>query len=49
VRFVNWQAVNTAYCGVMWMIVLVLALVILVHGLPQGAPAAHRAVTPLMR
>jgi hypothetical protein len=42
--FVNWQAVNAIYCGVIWMIALVLVLVILVHGGPQSAPAAHHAV-----
>jgi hypothetical protein len=39
--FVNWQAVNAVYCGVIWIIALVLALVILAHGLPQTPPRAH--------
>jgi hypothetical protein len=48
-RFVNWQAVNAVYCGVIWMIALVVALVILVHGLPQSPPPAHHAAPAAVR
>ena len=47
--FVNWQRVNAMYCGVMWMIALVLAVVILVHGLPDNGVQAHHAVAVVVR
>jgi hypothetical protein len=40
--FVNWQRVNAMYCGVMWTIALVLAVVILIQCVPRGAAPAHR-------
>jgi hypothetical protein len=42
--FVNWRSVHRAFCGVMWVIAVVLAVVVLVHvGLPaeSGHHAAH--------
>jgi hypothetical protein len=48
-QFVNWHAVHSVYCGLMWFLVLVLALVILVHGVPQSALPAHHAVQPPVR
>jgi hypothetical protein len=45
--FENWHTVNAVYCGLMWFLAIVLALVILVHGVPQGAPPAHHAVPPI--
>jgi hypothetical protein len=42
--FVNWQHVNAIYCGVLWTVALVLAVVILIQCLPQGTtPRPHRA------
>jgi hypothetical protein len=42
--FVNWRSVHRGFCGVMWVIAVVLAVVVLVHvGLPaqSGHHAAH--------
>jgi hypothetical protein len=36
--FVDWHAVNAMFCGVMWLLALVLALMIIGHHL-SGAPA----------
>jgi hypothetical protein len=42
--FVDWRAVNAMFCGAMWFLALVLALVILVSGLPAPpAPPIHHA------
>jgi hypothetical protein len=42
--FVDWRAVNSMFCGAMWFLALVLALVILVSGLPApAAPPIHQA------
>jgi hypothetical protein len=49
VQFVNWQAVHSVYCGLMWFLALVLTLVILLNGVPQGAPPAHHAVPAPVR
>jgi hypothetical protein len=47
--FVNWRALNAVYCALIWMVAIVLALVILAHGLPQEAPPAHHAAGALLR
>lgn len=42
--FVDWRAVNAMFCGAMWFLALVLALVILLSGLPAPpAPPVHQA------
>lgn len=42
--FVDWRAVNAKFCGAMWFLALVLALVILVSGVPAPpAPSIHQA------
>jgi hypothetical protein len=40
--FVNWTRVNAIYCGAIWTIAAVLAVVILIQCLPQSAAAPHR-------
>jgi hypothetical protein len=45
--FVDWRTVNAVFCGAMWVLVLVLALVIVVHQLPPAPPAHHPPYTPL--
>ncbi len=47
--FVDWQRVNALYCGLLWMLALVLGLVILVHGLPQGEAPVHHVVSAAVR
>lgn len=42
-QFVDWRAVNAAFCGLMWLVVVVLALVILAHGLPATPVVRHLA------
>jgi hypothetical protein len=40
--FVNWRSVHRAFCGVMWVIAVVLAVVVLAHvGMP--AESSHHA------
>jgi hypothetical protein len=42
--FVNWRSVHRGFCGVMWLIAVVLAVVVLAHvGMPadSGHHAAH--------
>jgi hypothetical protein len=41
--FVNWRSVHRGFCGVMWVIAIVLAVVVLSHvGLVEsGHHAAH--------
>ena len=42
--FVNWRSVHRGFCGVMWVIAVVLAVVVLAHvGMPaeSGHHAAH--------
>jgi hypothetical protein len=29
--FVDWRSVNRLFCGLMWMVALVLALIVLLH------------------
>ena len=42
--FVNWRSVHRAFCGVMWLIAVVLAVVVLAHiGMP--AQSAHQRRT----
>jgi hypothetical protein len=41
--FVNWKHVNAMYCGVIWMVALVLAVVILFQCLPRDTAPSHRA------
>jgi hypothetical protein len=41
--FVDWRAVNAIFCGAIWLLVAVLALVIIAHRL-LPAPAIHHAV-----
>lgn len=43
VLFVDWRSVNALFCGLMWAIALVLAVVILVHNLPATPPVHHVA------
>jgi hypothetical protein len=43
VQFVDWRSVNATFCGLMWLMVLVLAVVILAHGLPATPPIHHVA------
>jgi hypothetical protein len=38
--FVNWHSVNGRFRGLMWMLVLVLAVVIIAHSLPRSAVAS---------
>jgi hypothetical protein len=41
--FVNWRRVHAMFCGLMWIIVVILAVVVIVHtALP--AESAHQAV-----
>jgi hypothetical protein len=40
--FVNWHSVNVRFRGLMWMLVLVLAVVILAHSLPRSAAAGRQ-------
>jgi hypothetical protein len=47
VQFVNWRAVNAFFCGLMWVLVFALALVILVHRLPEAPPPHHVAASAL--
>ena len=47
-QFVDWRSVNAAFCGLMWLMVLVLAVVILAHGLP-AAPPIHHPPRPTLR
>jgi hypothetical protein len=35
--------VNAVYCGLVWILALVLAFVILVHGVPASTPPMHHA------
>jgi hypothetical protein len=45
--FVNWRSVHNVFCGLMWLIAIVLAVVVLAHtALP--AQSAHHA-TRVMR
>jgi hypothetical protein len=47
VVFVDWRSVNAIFCGLMWVVALVLAVVILVHRLPPSPPVrpvSHTAV-----
>jgi hypothetical protein len=46
--FVDWRTVNAVFCGAMWILVLVLAVVIVVHKVP-AAPPAHQPVHALIR
>jgi hypothetical protein len=39
--FVNWRAVNKIFCGLMWFVVLVLAIVVVAHLIPD-ASALHQ-------
>jgi hypothetical protein len=39
--FVNWRSVNAAFCGLMWAVALVLAIVVLIHALPSAGVAHH--------
>ena len=41
--FVNWERVNAIYCGAIWTVALVLAVVILIQCVPQSAATPHRA------
>jgi hypothetical protein len=45
--FVNWRSVHAAFCGLMWLIAVVLAVVVLAHT-AMPADAAHHA-TRVMR
>jgi hypothetical protein len=47
-QFVDWRSINAAFCGLMWLIVLVLAVVILVHRLP-ATPAIHHVTRAVLR
>jgi hypothetical protein len=47
-QFVNWRSVNAAFCAIMWMVAFVLAVVIVVHGLPS-APSVHHAARYTIR
>ncbi len=38
--FVDWRTLNALFCGLMWLVVLVLAVVIVTHALP-ASPAVH--------
>jgi hypothetical protein len=38
--FVNWRTVNNVFCGLMWVVALVLAIVVVAHAIP-GAPPLH--------
>jgi hypothetical protein len=36
--FVNWRSVHRAFCGLMWLIAVVLAVVVIAHtALPAGS------------
>lgn len=40
--FVNWRSVHRGFCGVMWVIAVVLAVIVIAHtALPAGS--AHHA------
>jgi hypothetical protein len=41
--FVNWRRVHAMFCGLMWLIAVVLAVVVLAHA-ATPADAAHHAV-----
>jgi hypothetical protein len=47
-QFVDWRSINAAFCGLMWLMVLVLAVVILVHRLP-ATPAIHHVTRAVLR
>ena len=40
--FVNWRSVHHGFCGVMWVIAVVLAVVVLAH-VGTAAESAHHA------
>jgi hypothetical protein len=40
--FVNWQSVHAMFCVLMWVLVIVLALVLLIHGSAAGALVHHQ-------
>ena len=40
--FVNWRSVHRGFCGVMWVVAVVLAVVVLVH-VAMPAESAHHA------
>jgi hypothetical protein len=48
VLFVDWRSVNARFCGLMWLLALVLALVVLVHALPSE-PAVHHVAHSAVR
>jgi hypothetical protein len=39
--FVNWREVNALFCGLIWMVALVLVLVILAHAVGPSTPVHH--------
>jgi hypothetical protein len=41
--FVNWHRVHAMFCGLMWVIAVVLAIVVLAHA-ALSADSAHHAV-----
>ena len=46
--FVNWRSVHAIFCGVMWVIAVVLAVVVLAHtSLPAGSHTAVPASSTL--
>jgi hypothetical protein len=47
VLFVDWRHVNALFCGLMWLIVVVLAVVILAHQLPETGSVHHVAHSPM--
>lgn len=47
--FVDWRAVNAIFCGVIWVLAGVLALVIIVHRLPPQPPVHHQLLYAVPR
>ena len=41
--FVNWRVVNRYFCGLMWLVAIVLALIVLTH-LVHASSVAHAGV-----
>jgi hypothetical protein len=39
--FVNWRSVHAVFCGLMWVIAVVLAVVVLSHTALSPGPAHH--------
>ena len=48
-QFVNWRAVNALFCGLMWLIALMLVLAIIVSRLPSTPPSHHAAAAAVVR